>query len=480
MFRLLILIHRYLGIAIGMLLLLWCVSGFVMLYVQYPELDAREQRQLLPLINLQDCCRLPGAEDLAVESVDYFAIEMVADRPVLRLGWYADDEIAIDLQQGAWLDPVTPDLAGKIAVDFQRRRKLDGRLEYLGEIEADQWTVYGGYQPHRPLHHYAAHDAAGTEWYVSSTAGTIIQITTAHERFWNWLGAVSHWLYFTKLRQDTRLWSRLVIALATLGTFLAVIGISIGIKQFRFRAGAVRRTPYSGWHLWHHYLGLAFGFFTLTWVFSGLLSMNPWGLLEGADAAGETRLLAGRPLPWADVEEFVHALPSRTLPADLARLEVSNLQGERNLVTHYTTGVSRRLDYNDWRPGTISAGQWLTLTGVLQRNTGPAAADMLGQGDEYYFDHHVSRSFPVWRVILADAGGTRYYLDPLTARILEKFDGNRQGYRWLFWALHRGDFSRLLRTKPVWDVFIITLLSGVTVVTATGTYLGIKRLVGRR
>ena len=42
MFRLLLLVHRYLGIAFGVIVALWCLSGFVMMYVQYPDLNEGE------------------------------------------------------------------------------------------------------------------------------------------------------------------------------------------------------------------------------------------------------------------------------------------------------------------------------------------------------------------------------------------------------------------------------------------------------
>jgi uncharacterized iron-regulated membrane protein len=479
MFRILVLLHRYIGIGISLMLLLWCVSGFIMLYVQFPELDALEQRQLLPVIDLKDCCRLPDSEEIDIEPVDYFAIEMVADHPVLRLGWYPADEIAIDMQQGAWLEPMPPTLAARVAADYRQRRRLDGELEYLGTIITDQWTVTGNYNRHRPLHHYTANDAAGTEWYISGTSGEIVQITTARERFWNWLGSVTHWLYFTGLREDAALWSRVIIGLAVLGTFLTVIGITIGIRQFRFNTSVTPRTPYTGWRLWHHYAGLVFGLFALTWVFSGLLSMNPWGLLEGDDAAEENRLLEGQPIPWADVAAFVHSLPARSLPARLSGIAVSSLQGGRNLVVHYPDGGSRRLDYHTWQPVAISPGQWQALTELLQQEGGTAVGDMLDAEDEYYYNHHETRTFPVWRVVMTGDSGTRYYIDPLNGLILEKFDGNRQWYRWLFWALHRGDFLHALRIRPVWDIFMLLLLAGTTLVTVTGTYLGYKRLSGR-
>ena len=33
----LVVIHRYLGVALGLLMLLWFVSGIVMMYVPYPQ-----------------------------------------------------------------------------------------------------------------------------------------------------------------------------------------------------------------------------------------------------------------------------------------------------------------------------------------------------------------------------------------------------------------------------------------------------------
>ncbi len=37
--RILILLHRYLGVALGALMLLWFASGIVMLFVPYPGLS---------------------------------------------------------------------------------------------------------------------------------------------------------------------------------------------------------------------------------------------------------------------------------------------------------------------------------------------------------------------------------------------------------------------------------------------------------
>ena len=39
-------------------------------------------------------------------------------------------------------------------------------------------------------------------------------------------------------------------------------------------SGIPSHSPYTGWMKWHHYAGLLFGVFTITWVFSGLVSLD--------------------------------------------------------------------------------------------------------------------------------------------------------------------------------------------------------------
>ncbi|HYP79492.1 MAG TPA: hypothetical protein VEQ17_04335, partial [Steroidobacteraceae bacterium] len=83
MLRLLLIVHRYLAVAVGLLMALWCLSGFVMLYQDYPQLTRAEQLQGLEPLDLAGCCRsdfLPGD----AETLHAFRIEMLAGIPVLR------------------------------------------------------------------------------------------------------------------------------------------------------------------------------------------------------------------------------------------------------------------------------------------------------------------------------------------------------------------------------------------------------------
>src|SRR4029453_1417851 len=115
--------------------------------------------------------------------------------------------------------------------------------------------------------------------------------TTRRSRALAWVGAIPHFLYFAPLRLNQPLWRQVVLWTSGLGIGLALLGIVLGILQLRItrpcrfaRLGAY--LPYSGWMRWHHVSGLVFGVFTLTFVFSGWLSMEPWGWATSAGRFG--------------------------------------------------------------------------------------------------------------------------------------------------------------------------------------------------
>ena len=48
---------------------------------------------------------------------------------------------------------------------------------------------------------------------------------------------------------------------------------------------------------WHHLSGLLFAVVTITWIFSGLMSMNPWKLFASGAARWRRRPMRARPRP---------------------------------------------------------------------------------------------------------------------------------------------------------------------------------------
>src|SRR5262249_31409399 len=145
--------------------------------------------------------------------------------------------------------------------------------------------------------------------YISQRNGEVRQRTTNTLRIGAWLGAIPHWLYFTELRKNGKLWTDVIIWTSLAGCFLTVLGLFVGIRQFRRRHSTGKRaSPYRGAKYWHHMLGLVFGVLVLTWTFSGFASMNPWGWLEVAQPAGEAaERLTGEPATWADARPALEA-----------------------------------------------------------------------------------------------------------------------------------------------------------------------------
>ncbi|WP_419952121.1 hypothetical protein [Methylobacterium sp.] len=150
------------------------------------------------------------------------------------------------------------------------------RPELVGTIDRDQWSVTARYNSLRPFFLLALGDPAGTRLYVSSRTGEIALDTSRHERVWNWLGAIPHWIYPTPLRAQADLWRDIVLWVSGIAILSALSGLWIGLLRLRprrYASGAM--TPYRGWAAWHHLSCLVGGVTLLTFIVSGWLSMNP-------------------------------------------------------------------------------------------------------------------------------------------------------------------------------------------------------------
>jgi hypothetical protein len=467
MARWILLLHRYLGIAVGALMVMWCLSGVVMMYVSYPQLSENVRLKHLEPIAWHDCCKIPDTlrADAHFSSI---WIEMLAGRPVLFL---REDSRAIDLLTGTWIENLSADQAAEVAKRFATSRS-PAALHLLGLVDRDQWTVAGDFNAARPMFRFGLGDEAGTELYVSGLSGRAVQMTTARERFWNWLGAVPHWLYFTELRRHAGAWSQVMICASLLGCFLAGIGIYLGVRQIAARP-AGRWSPYAGLNLWHHIAGLAFGIFVLTWVLSGLLSMNPWGWLQGAGPQAERARIQGEPRFFpTDLAATLHALTDSQPVA--VSIKAAPLNSWLFFIASAASGERRRLNASG-SPAPLGSADLKFLAEALEEVGTPNPPELMTQEDNFYFSHHREIAvLPAYRLVTAS--GTRYYLDFVSGMLLAKLDAQDRAYRWWHEGLHRADFAAWLRARPRWDLLMLLLMSGVTAVCVTGAYLGYRRL----
>jgi hypothetical protein len=170
---------------------------------------------------------------------------------------------------------------------------------------------------------------------------------------------------------------------------------------------------------------------------------------------------------------------ARAAPMDVASLTLAPLNGQMYFIARSADAESVRFD-------AAAAAAPLTdddvafMAHAVRGGGADPVAELLTQEDEYYFRHHHELApLPVYRVILADGSENRYYLDGASGELIFKADLDAQRYRWLHKALHRMDFSAFIRSRPQWDVLMLLLMAGVTVLCGSGAYLGYRRLLGR-
>ncbi len=462
----LIIVHRYVGVVLGVLMTLWCISGFVMMYQPYPSTSPHERQAGLESLNLAQCCNeIPLA---LTDPLINARIEMLNGAPILRT--IADGGPATyDLAAGAELTPLSETAVRDVAEIYAIGNNISGSIVKLTTIHNDQWSVQGA-RRWQPLWKVEFDDAATSRVYVNGKTGEIVQDTNGHERFWTWLGAIPHWLYPTVIRENPPLWNDLVIWSSAVGCFLVITGMIIGFIRLRGRSG--KWWPYRNrpiW-MWHHVLGTFAGVLVLTWTFSGLLTMSPWGLLESKSAIERDQVTST--MTWGDALAIIDHARATPALAGAVTLRAAPFMGKPYLIAIGRDGTETRLGANGHAPLTqdeLEAG--MQARGGLLAS---AKLDVLTQEDDYYYGHKQPVTFPVYRLTLQDPDQTHVYFNATTgdARII---DATSKRYRWWESGLHSLDFA-FMRARPVWDIITLILLAAVTLACATGAWMSFTRV----
>ena len=100
----------------------------------------------------------------------------------------------------------------------------------------------------------------------------------------------------------------------------------------------------------------------------------------------------------------------------------------------------------------------------------------LDRYDAYYYDRSGSLPLPVLRTRYNDAVSTWLYFDPSAGEVVQKEERLSRLERWLYHGLHSLDFPFLYNQRPLWDLVLIVLSVGGTVLSATTLLPAIRRL----
>jgi hypothetical protein len=500
--------HRWLGMAGVLMFVAWFASGIVFLYADMPGLSAGERLLRMRPLDLSTVRITPTEAARQVDpGVTRLRIAMIGARPVYRLlsgsGW-----AAVYADTGERLRHVSADEAVTIVRSFVPEHAAAVRYD-AHLFDSDQWSLYGEIRALMPLHRIALDDQADTYYYVSERTGEPVLETTASGRRWAYASAVTHWLYFTPLRRHGAFWSDLVVWISLSGCVMCLSGLIWGVWRYsvnrRYRLKGERAfSPYAGMMLWHHYAGLIFGLFTLTWAFSGALSLNPFAFLrerpltnqQGTAAAGGTidftslsidrmRTAAAQLAGAFTVKEleylqfrgapfFIGYRPPAQLAAspmsdgDVTGFLAVDLNREHALVSVLEPGRGTFARFDDRAMAAVA--------GAAMPNARVVEGEWLTRYDAYYYGRKISRPLPVLRVRFDDADGTWLYLDPQHGIIASRLERRDRLRRWLYHGFHSLDLPFLYNHRPLWDVVIITLCLGGLVLSATTLLPAWRRL----
>jgi hypothetical protein len=488
--RTLIFVHRWLGVALCVLFLVWFPSGIGMMYWEYPTVSQRDRLERSAALD-PSTVKLSPAEALAILQTDeppaQIHLNTFDGRPVYRFGRGGEMVYA---DTGAEQGDVPTDMVHRIAAAWTGQPVSAASVTEVTEV--DQWTVQNRLRDLQPLWKYSWPN--GEEVYVSGSVGDVVQYTTRSSRLGAYLGPIPHWFYFTPLRKHGPEWNRFVVWSSGVGTISALLGIVVAIwmyspsKRYRYD-GVPTSIPYRGQKRWHMVFGLIFGLGAVTWAFSGMLSMEPFPLQSSRPAVGQqqeeaerrARSIPGSLRGRAAFSTFAQKHPRQVL-TELADFKVKDLEltsfGGRSVYIATLADGGTRIVPVDGGPMLMFEPD--QIIEVVKEVAGPTLADVrtIDQYDRYYLDRKRERPLPVIRVELNDPDRTRYYINPKTARVIAGYTAGSWMNRWLYHGLHSLDFPWLYNYRPLWDIVVITFMVGGTALCVTSLVLA-WRVLGR-
>ncbi|WP_439447847.1 PepSY domain-containing protein [Stenotrophomonas sp. ATs4] len=480
------LVHRWLGIGGCLLMLLWFVSGMVMLFIGYPKLTPGERLAALPVLgdarHWQGLSALPAAVQNEPEAV---ALTTLRGEPayVVRSG---SNVGAWSAYTGQALLPVSAQRAEASAAQFAGGQAFVGAMR----VDEDRWTHSRALDAHRPLYRVEVGGAQPGDLYVSSRTGEVVLDAPHVQQRWNYVGAWLHWLYFLRMQSVDPVWTWVVIVLSALCTLAAISGIVVGVWRWRFRghyrSGA--KTPYvEPWMRWHHLIGLCAAAFVFTWIFSGLMSMNPLQVFSTTAGAVDAARYRGGAVSLDTAVAQPQDLLRAAAKQGFAPVEIQwrRIGGELFAVLLDGQGGTRIVSQAE---GRLQVAQTLSTAWLQQHAQAMAAAPLLGFSilrtpDAYFYPRAPEamngaavRRFPVAVADFGDEHATRVYFDLATGDPLLTMGHRERVGRWLFYFLHSWDLPAMLRHDTTRLGILLLLSVAGTALCATATVIGYRRL----
>ncbi len=494
-------VHQWLGIGLGLLVATWFLSGIAMMYYPWPKPTGSRQLAALPALGADSgLIGFRAARDAAARigppvtpvrqyawSRDYVGgrLAQFHGRPAYQLWRQQDVEqvptAVVDARSGRVLTPVSADDAAAEARALAPPSARAVRVDTLDR--QDRYLLSAEYRRFFPAYAVRFDDAQHTAVYVSRSGAWRFGVVTDFTRFETWFGAVPHWLYFEWLYGRSDWWMAASLVLPGVAILLGLAGIVLGTAELfpRRKRGDWRVSGFRGVSLWHHVAGIFFGAVVLVFSFSGLLKvLGP----DNTNQPGQLERARGDALPWDHVRVGERAA-LRALeawlgtPVQAVAIDLTALAGAPGYDVHLADGREYWVDAETGVPRSEIDASHVAV--AAQRALGaPARAlsvERVTRYDTYYYARHDRElHLPVWRVRFDDPDHSVVYLGTVTGLPLGFVNREGRKWRWARDALHDLDLPMLNGRRPAWDIVLLSLMIGGTLLASTGVLLLTRRL----
>ncbi len=460
-------VHKVLGSALGLILLIWIVSGFVLIFYKFPHAKKKAYFENSP--KLDSVGFIPQGKFKSV------ALVTINEKPFYRL---------IDLDGKK---RIVGAIDGKEKKSFNLNEcRAIASHECKGEIIKidtltyfDRWIPWKRFGVHFPIYKFHFNDEKSSVLYLSSTSGEIVQHTTSTERINAWLGAIPHWFYFKWLRLQVKLWIGVILWISGIATVFILLGIVLGVmRTLEYRKKKNRSlslTPFrKRWYKWHHLSGLFFGLVLLTWTISGFYSLTdaPQFLAKSSKLPSFLKIWYGESI---ELDKFrLHTLNQLlTSGSDIKKVEWKNINNKLFVHAHTKYQSPEALTNINNKLTAKHIGKTV-LRKELEKTypNSEISLNTITEYDNYYYSKS-KRTFPlpVFKAVIDN--DMHIYINPENGLIEKQTDPNSRAGRWLYKGLHTFNIGTLQNSN--WRIVLIfVLLLGCTIMGVSGVWLFLK------
>lgn len=475
--RILLSVHKISGCAIALFFLMWFVTGLVLIYHPYPRLSdsqINDKKELLP-------SSLPDMDEIrnkVGDGISELSVRQVQGQ-TLAVGKYSDGKkFEIVIGDNTDVKPVT-----FASVCETARRWVDMPVAKVDTLhEREQWVLYSRYDRLMPIYKFSYDDDRQHELFISGKTGEVLQMTDRSQRFWAWIGAIPHKLYFSAIRKDVDLWKGLITAGGILCFIAAASGMLLGLhvlyhssKKRKALSNPYRKSVFR----WHYVSGLIFGIFVMTWGLSGIFSMQriPQMIVDyGGRYSVSSSTFWGRAV-----------LPLESFKLNYNTLLIKYPEVKELAFESFAGVPSYKIVYSDKEVWVDASSENMVRELFLDEDVVTRAVRFLHcdtvsfklvilyDYDNYYLSRHRDLPLPVYKVDVDDGYGSRYYVDPCSGHV-RYLNDNKMLKKWVFSGLHYFNVKWLVERPLLWMTCIWILCMGGIAVCFTGLILSLRLL----